>query len=73
MARQSELDVLVKKEWPQDYEEPRQERPKSNIEDNAIIDKMLGAANGEKVLALMNGDFSAYPSQSKLTRPLSTT
>jgi hypothetical protein len=69
--RQVELDALIRREWPQDLEDTKSQEPaKGNIEDNRLVDKMLGAANGEKVLALMNGDTTGYPSPSEADQAL---
>ena len=49
-------------------EEPRPKpTPQEGLtyEDRRLIDKMLESQNGEKILKLLNGDFSDYPSQSE--------
>jgi hypothetical protein len=68
---QTELDELTRKEWPEDFGEPKKQKPpKSAMEDNQIIDKMLAAANGDKTLVLLNADISGYPSPSEADQAL---
>jgi putative DNA primase/helicase len=43
---------------------PRPTRP-IEADDQALVDKMLNAANSAKIRALWNGDWSAYPTQSE--------
>ena len=63
---QKALDTLVERLRPK--EEPRPKpTPQEGLtyEDKRLIDKMLESQNGEKILKLLNGDFSDYPSQSE--------
>jgi len=56
--------------------ERRREKPKptpegsTTFDDNRLIDGMLGSSNGDKVLQLLNGDITGYPSQSEADQAL---
>ncbi|MFH1951891.1 MAG: AAA family ATPase [Pseudomonadota bacterium] len=66
---QEALDRLILKLRPP-------EKPKaipqggSNFDDNRLIDKMLESQNGDKILRLLNGDSSDYPSPSEADQAL---
>jgi hypothetical protein len=76
---QKELDNLIKREWPDDFERgirfpqqpiPSSEKqqnqvPKATKEDFEIYDKAANATNGDKFLKLWKGDIGDYPSPSE--------
>jgi len=66
---QEALNNLVKKLRPP---ERRKECPQGgeNLNDRMLINKMLESQNGEKILRLLNGDWSDYPSQSEADQAL---
>lgn len=66
--RQTEVDTLIKKRWPEDFEEqPCNRTPSFNLSlsDQELISKAMNAANGERFKKLWAGDWSEYPSQSE--------
>jgi hypothetical protein len=68
--RQHELDQFIKDEWPADFKSAPHVNQKAissqRTDDNAIVDKMLAAKNGAKILELMNGKWEGdYHSQSE--------
>jgi primase-polymerase (primpol)-like protein len=73
--RQKERDALIKREWPEDLEP--EEKPKTtspHAEDDKLVDRMISASNGEKVIKLLNGEWQGdYSSQSEADKPLSAT
>jgi primase-polymerase (primpol)-like protein len=69
-ARQTELDSLVRREWPQDFETvsgtSADEEASLRLEDKEILGKARTARNGEKFLKLWNGQWQGdYSSQSE--------
>ena len=70
--RQQELISLIRQEWPEDLE-PK-EKPKTaspHTEDDKLVDKMISASNGEKVIKLLNGQWDGdYSSQSEADQAL---
>jgi putative DNA primase/helicase len=72
MECQEQLNVLVKKYWPQDFEAPSPQKKhpidvnqSHQFSDDEIIGLMANAANSPKIMALLEGDFSGYASQSE--------
>jgi hypothetical protein len=72
--RQTELDTFIKEHWPEDLAPPQRHNGlaiQSTSADNAVIEKMLGAKNGEKILKLMDGKWEGiYQSQSEADQAL---
>ena len=67
---QTELDALIKREWPGDLKQaaamPTLKEPTTLTKaDLAIYEKASDAKNGEKFLQLWNGEWDAYPSHSE--------
>jgi putative DNA primase/helicase len=71
-ARQGETNTLVKEHWPQDFapaaplkKHPIDVNQSHQFTDDDIIGLMAKAANGTKVMALWEGEFADYASQSE--------
>lgn len=62
---QEALDRLIKKLRPPEKPKAPPQRRGSNLDDNRLIDKILDSQSGDKILRLLNGDHSDYPSQSE--------
>lgn len=64
--RQKQIDLLHRKCFPKEYEEPRQvEQTCSNLEDDEILEIARNAQNAAKFSPLWNGDTSGYNSHSE--------
>lgn len=66
---QEALDRLIKKLRPPEKPKATPQR-ESSFDDNRLLDKMLESQNGDKILRLLNGDWSDYPSQSEADQAL---
>jgi hypothetical protein len=69
---QQALDRLVERieRQRESKAKPKQTPQGTTYDDNRLIDKMLDSPNGGKILALLNGDFSGYPSRSEADQAL---
>lgn len=72
--RHAQVEALVRKLWPSDYERPKtaiKPRPiPEALADDEVIAKALASNDGAKFKALWQGDFSGYPSQSEADQAL---
>jgi putative DNA primase/helicase len=67
-SRQEEVNKLVKKYWPKDFEEKEKPPPSPkppSIEDSDLTEKIRRSAQGSKFDKLWSGNYSDYPSWSE--------